>query len=99
MTPVQYSEWKVSDKNGIIRPYDPWARIHSRLGGEFLPGRTAMYFTGTVSQWSTWTNLSFPYSGLYIVPGANQPVQIDIEKDIGWYEDVGIPLIYKTLIK
>ena len=88
LTPMErYVQWKRADGS----PFDPWIRVHWRLGAEQLcvAPRTAVS-TGTVAQWEGWTGMKFPESGLYIVPGALQPVEIDRERDIGRYEDPGI---------
>jgi len=77
-----YAGWKNED--GL--PYDPWYRQHIRAGGSFLqvcPG--SMHITGTVAEWSAWTNMVFPGSGDYVVEGALVPVHIDIEADRGTY--------------
>jgi hypothetical protein len=34
--------------------------------------------------------MAFPESGLYVVPGALQPVAIDRERDEGRYEDPNV---------
>jgi hypothetical protein len=40
-----------------------------------------------VEQWEAWTDMAFPESGVYVVPGALQPVQIDRQRGLGRYED------------
>jgi hypothetical protein len=47
----------------------------------------ALVVTGTVSKWEEWTGMSVPESGPYVVPGALQPVLMDLERDEGRYED------------
>jgi GNAT superfamily N-acetyltransferase len=77
-----YAGWRTED--GL--PHDPWYRQHIRAGGSFLqvcPG--SMHITGTVSEWSAWTDVEFPGSGDHIVDGALVPVRIDIEADRGTY--------------
>ena len=39
----------------------------------------------TIAQWEDWTQMSFPESGNYIVPGALLPVEMDCEIDSGVY--------------
>lgn len=87
LTPIQrYMHWKQADGS----PFDPWMRVHWRLGAEVLcAAPTTAICTGTVAQWEEWTEMSFPETGLYIIPGALQPVEIDRERDIGRYEDPG----------
>jgi hypothetical protein len=44
-----------------------------------------MKISGTVTTWEAWTEMKFPQSGEYIIPGALNPVTFDIEKDEGVY--------------
>jgi hypothetical protein len=83
----RYVRWTREDGS----PFDPWIRVHWRLGAEQLcvAPRTAVA-RGTVRQWEDWTGMRFPETGLYVVPGALQPVVIDRERDRGRYEDPGI---------
>ena len=77
-----YAGWVTTE--GL--PYDPWLRQHIRAGGSLLqvcPG--SMHITGTVSEWSAWTNMEFPGSGEHIVDGALVPVTIDVGADRGTY--------------
>ncbi len=72
-------------------PVDPWLRTHWRLGAEI--GRVmprALVIVGGVADWEDWTDMVFPDSGAYVVPGALQPVQIDREKNEGRYEDPNV---------
>jgi hypothetical protein len=88
LTPMErYVRWKRADGS----PFDPWMRVHWRLGAEVLcVAPTTAICTGTVAQWEAWAEMSFPESGSYIVPGAQQPVEIDRERDVGRYEDPGV---------
>ena len=44
-----------------------------------------MTIAGTIAQWEDWTQMSFPETGKYIVPGALLPVEMDCENDSGVY--------------
>jgi GNAT superfamily N-acetyltransferase len=85
LTPfARYVEWERED--GL--PFDPWLRVHRRLGAR--PLRVAprsMTVRGTVADWEVWTGMRFPESGPYVVPGALQAVAMDLEKDLGLYEE------------
>jgi GNAT superfamily N-acetyltransferase len=85
LTPIErYARWTRDDGS----PFDPWLRVHWRLGAEQLRAAPkATTITGTVAQWEEWTGMSFPESGAYVVPGALQPVSIDRERNSGCYED------------
>jgi hypothetical protein len=88
LTPFErYVGWRRDDG----APFDPWLRVHHRLGAEFMKIMSgALAVTGTVPEWEEWTGMSFPESGAYVVPGALQPVQMDLERDEGRYEDPNI---------
>jgi hypothetical protein len=83
----RYTQWR--DAEGL--PLDPWMRVHARLGAEILHViPRAMVIAGTVAEWEEWTDMRFPDSGPYVVPGALQPVIIDRERDEGRYEDPNV---------
>jgi hypothetical protein len=56
----------------------------------------SMVVTGTIHEWETWTGMSFPESGPYVVPEALQPVLIDLESDRGRYEDPNVWMRHAT---
>jgi hypothetical protein len=79
-------------------PLDPWIRAHWRLAGEIvrvIP--RALVIEGTAAQWEEWTEMAFPDSGPYVVPGALQPVVIDRERDQGRYEDPNVWMAHPPL--
>jgi GNAT superfamily N-acetyltransferase len=83
----RYVRWENAD--GL--PLDPWIRVHARLGAAILGvAPRTIVIEGTVADWERWTDLRFPDSGSYVVPGALQPVVIDREKDVGRYEDPNV---------
>ena len=49
-----------------------------------------MTIPGTVAEWEEWTDMTFPDSGTYVVPGALVPVQIDLEGDRGLYVEPNV---------
>jgi hypothetical protein len=83
LIPIErYALWTHSD--GF--PFDPWMRVHARIGGEIL--RTAprsLKISGTVSEWEQWTGMVFPESGTYVIPDGLAPVAVDRETDLGLY--------------
>ena len=89
----RYVRWTQPDGS----PFDPWLRVHWRLGTEFLQvAPQSMVVMGTVQEWETWTNMYFPESGLYVVPEALQPVLINRESDCGRYEDPNVWMRHAT---
>ncbi len=88
LTPFEtYLGWTREDGS----PFDPWVRVHWRLGAERLKViPKGVVVTGTIAEWEAWTGLQFPESGSYIVSGALQPVEIDRERDRGCYADPNV---------
>jgi hypothetical protein len=88
LTPMErYARWTRPD--GL--PFDPWLRVHWRLGAELLQvAPQSMVITGTAQEWEAWTGMYFPESGAYVVPEALQPVLIDLENNSGRYEDPNV---------
>ena len=83
LVPIErYAAWRRAD--GSL--FDPWLRIHERLGATVLrPEPESLRITGTVAEWESWTELAFPESGDYPFPGGLAPVTIDPEADVGSY--------------
>jgi GNAT superfamily N-acetyltransferase len=72
-------------------PFDPWLRTHRRLGARQLKVcPTSMVIAADVASWEAWTQLRFPQTGRYVVPGALVPVQIDRERDLGRYVEPNV---------
>jgi len=77
-----YITWKNSE--GL--PFDAWLRVHARVGARIIkPCHEAMTIPGTISEWEEWTGMAFPQSGNYVIPGALNPITIDVENNIGVY--------------
>jgi hypothetical protein len=92
LTPIaEYASWTRED--GL--PFDPWIRIHVRLGGRLSrPEPESMRITGSVGEWEAWTGMALPASGRFIVPGACAPVTMDREADTGIYFDPNVWVIH-----
>ena len=92
LTPMErYVRWEQAE--GL--PFDPWLRVHRRLGAKFLRvAPRSMVVTGTVPEWEEWTGMRFPESGDYVVPGALQPVVMDLERDLGSYREPNVWMIH-----
>ncbi|PYM28910.1 MAG: GNAT family N-acetyltransferase [Candidatus Rokuibacteriota bacterium] len=83
----RYARWQNDD--GL--PMDRWIRVHARMGADILAvAPRTLLITGSVEEWERWTDLRFPDSGSYVVPGALQPVVIDRNADEGRYEDPNV---------
>jgi GNAT superfamily N-acetyltransferase len=87
----RYVEWTTGE--GL--PFDPWLRVHARLGAHIIKVcHRAMMIPGTIAQWEQWTGLRFPDSGPYIVPGALNPVTMDAEADRGFYVEPNVWMVH-----
>jgi GNAT superfamily N-acetyltransferase len=87
----RYSQWQRPD--GSL--FDPWLRIHQRLGAEILAiAPQSMVIEGSVAQWEEWTAMRFPESGSYPVAGALVPITIDCARDRGRYEEPNVWIRY-----
>lgn len=84
LTPMaRYIQWTHEDGKA---PFDPWLRTHWRLGARILGVcERSMVIRHPVADWEGWTDLRFPDSGTYVVPGALAPIQVDREQDIAEY--------------
>lgn len=87
-TPMEsYVGWERDD--GL--PLGPWLRVHRRMGAELLRvAPRSMLVTGTVSEWEGWTGMRSPESGPYVLPGALNPVGMDLERNLGTYEEPNV---------
>jgi hypothetical protein len=83
LTPIErYAAWRRDD--GL--PFDPWMRVHARLGADVLrPEPESLRITGSVAEWEDWTEMAFPESGAYVFPGGLAPLSVDREADVGAY--------------
>jgi hypothetical protein len=83
LVPIErYASWRRPD--GLL--FDPWLRVHERLGATVLkPEPRSLRITGTVGEWEEWTALAFPESGDYWFPQGLATVAIDRDADRGRY--------------
>ena len=67
LIPIErYMEWRRGDGSH----FDPWIRIHERVGGEIIaPAPESMVIRAPVTEWEEWTGMRFPEDGEYIFPG------------------------------
>ena len=77
-----YLTWK--DEEGL--PFDAWLRVHVRVGGRIVKAcHESKMVLGTRAEWEQWTKLKFPQSGRYVIPGALNPIEMNVEADEGIY--------------
>jgi GNAT superfamily N-acetyltransferase len=86
LTPIErYAAWTRED--GL--PFDPWLRVHARLGAEILkPERESLRITASVEDWEEWTGLAFPEDGEYVFPGGLAPLFVSAGRGEYWEPNV-----------
>jgi GNAT superfamily N-acetyltransferase len=74
LTPIErYLEWRRDDGSH----FDPWLRTHERVGGAIVAAAPeSMLIEAPVEDWQTWTGMSFPEDGTYVVPGMLAPLEV-----------------------
>jgi len=87
-----YITWKTDE--GL--PFDAWLRVHARAGARIIkPCHEAMTINGTRDEWEVWTKLKFPESGEYYIPGALNPMEMNLEKDKGVYIEPNVWMVHE----
>jgi GNAT superfamily N-acetyltransferase len=87
-----YIKW--TNDEGL--PFDAWLRVHARLGAKIIkPCHEAMTIPGTRLEWEDWTGLKLPQSGNYYIPGALNPMEMDIENDQGIYIEPNVWMVHE----
>lgn len=92
LAPMDRYAWWTRDDG---QPLDPWIRLHVRLGGRLVKASPrSMTMRGSVADWESWTGLSFPESGTYVIPNATSTLVIDRERDDGVSEDENVWVVH-----
>ena len=67
----RYADWRREDGSH----FDPWIRIHERVGGELIASAAdSMRIEAPAVDWQEWTGMRFPEDGEYVVPGMLAPL-------------------------
>ncbi len=92
LTPIErYVTWVRADGE----PFDPWIRIHARLGGTIGPPLpNSLKISGSVTDWEAWTGLAFPESGHYVFPAGLTTVEINRQADVGTYWEPNVWVLH-----
>ncbi|MBM9500143.1 hypothetical protein JWG44_07760 [Leptospira sp. 201903071] len=76
---------------------DPWIRVHEKAGAKQIRvEKKSMWIQGTILEWEEWTNLKFPKSGEFAIPGGLVPVVIDRDLNLGEYAEPNVWFRHKT---
>lgn len=90
----RYVRWTRPDGS----PFDPWITVHTRLGARIGPPLPrSLHITGTVGEWESWTQMSFPETGDYVFPAGLATVHIDREHDLGDYWEPNVWIIHPPI--
>lgn len=94
LTPMaQYLTWRTGDG----QPFDPWVRLHLRLGGvQAGIAYPSMTVRGSIAEWQEWTDLSLPGAGEYVIPGGLVPLTVDRRADIATYREPNVWFVHRT---
>jgi GNAT superfamily N-acetyltransferase len=89
----RYARWTREDGT----PFDPWIRVHTRLGGRLGPVLPrSLRITGNIADWESWTGMHFPETGDYVFPAGLGTVHIDRDQDTGRYWEPNVWLIHQS---
>ena len=87
-----YIKW--TNTEGL--PFDAWLRVHARVGAKLIkPCHEAMRIPGSRADWEEWTGMKFPQSGIYYIPGALNPMEMDLAKDEGLYVEPNVWMVHE----
>ena len=76
-------------------PFDPWIRTHVKLGAQIKNVcRRAMHIAGSISEWESWTGMTFKTSGAYTVDSALVPINVSVEANKAEYVEPNIWMVH-----
>ena len=92
LTPIErYADWRRDDGSH----FDPWIRLHERVGGEILaPAPRSMTMKAPVAEWQKWTGLELPEDGDYVVEGMLAP--LTVREGIGTHVEPNVWLLHRV---
>ena len=86
LTPIaRYAAWKRPD--GL--PFDPWLRVHARLGATILRTEPqSLQIEAPLLDWERWTEMEFPEEGDYVFPSGLAPLRVRAGRGQYWEPNV-----------
>ena len=88
---LEIEEYIQMRQEGSDLPFDPWLRLHVKLGGRIIkPCLESVVISENLDTWTKWTGVKFPQSGLYDIPGGDEPLIADVEENRGDYAASGV---------
>jgi GNAT superfamily N-acetyltransferase len=90
---VDYITW--TTEQGLT--FDLWLRVHVRAAGKVIKVcHKSKTIRGTRAEWEKWTSMKFPQSGKYVIDGALNPIEINVEKDEGIYVEPNVWIVHEV---
>jgi hypothetical protein len=91
LTPIEkYAYWQGSD----ALPFDPWLRVHARLGATILrPEPESLRIERPVEDWERWTDMTFPEDGDYVFPFGLSPLRV--HGGVGSYWEPNVWMLHR----
>ncbi len=87
----EYMEWRRPDG----AHFDPWLRIHERVGGEILAAAPRSMLVRTPTpEWEEWTGMAFPADGEYVFPGAL--ATLVVEEGVGTHVEPNVWVLHRV---
>ncbi|MGE3228350.1 MAG: transferase, partial [Hyphomicrobium sp.] len=81
--------------DGKGRAFDPWLRSHLSSGGKLVgPCKRSMVVEEPIAFWQTWSDKTFDTSGAYPIDGGLVPLEVDLDRGVGRYEEPNIWVTY-----
>ncbi len=86
----QYASWQ--DDSGF--PFDPWMRVHARLGARIVSvAPRSLQISAPASDWEAWTKMTFPGDGQYVFPGGLAPMTMS--RGVGTYFEPNVWMLHE----
>jgi GNAT superfamily N-acetyltransferase len=91
LVPIEeYAGWVRDD--GL--PYDPWMRVHSRLGATVLRSAPESFLIeAPASDWEEWTGISLRADGDYVFPSGLAPLHV--RDGVGTYWEPNVWMLHE----
>lgn len=84
-----YANWTRGD--GL--PFDPWMRVHARLGATILRAEPrSMQIEAPVADWERWLGMALPEPGEYVFPGGLAPMTV--ADGVGYYWEPNVWMLH-----
>jgi GNAT superfamily N-acetyltransferase len=92
LIPIEtYLEWRRPDGTH----FDPWLRIHERVGGEIMAAAPqSMVIRAATSEWEEWTGLDLLSDGEYVFPGGL--ATLVVENGIGTHVEPNVWVLHRV---